>query len=317
MFDNPWVLGVGSLVFALVVFLIYWIPRHQCRSIEDGAARIALENDVRMNTAQIFGGLLALGTLILSIQEFLFNHQTEIEHQVRAQYSQDTEFFMTAVAQLGSENTTDAIAAIGAIGRIMETSENDFWPLTEVLTAFIRQEAAIQGEVRDYMNQDRKHPNYNGLKYKPNPEPRGHIEAAVHLLGRPSIAQKRNCLRQQRKKELGDTVRDDERWLGRELELRATDLSGFHLSNLDLRHANLRGANLLDSDFQHTVLVGVDAEASEWGDREPFGLRAILDDTTSFSWADIEPKPDGKPAPASAEPDSATGCGYLFESRRL
>jgi pentapeptide repeat protein len=157
-------------------------------------------------------------------QESLQDTRENSEENLRlARGGQITERFTRAIDQLGATNDNSKnlelrLGGIYALERIARESEEDHWPIMEVLTAYVRQHASWRPEEAQQVR-DR---------------PAADIRAIMTVLGR-------------RTRSLGH--REPAR-----LDLHATTLTRAalfkaYLSRADLWGANLRGVNLVGADL--------------------------------------------------------------------
>ena len=93
------------------------------------------ENSYRATLAQILGGI-AVGIGIYFAWE---NLTTVREGQI-------TERFTRSVDQLGSKELEIRLGGIYALERIANESEKDYWPIMEILTAYIRKNSPVEIE---------------------------------------------------------------------------------------------------------------------------------------------------------------------------
>ena len=98
--------------------------------------------------AQIVAGLVLLLGVYLT-----YRRVTSAENAVEvAQEGQITERFTRAIEQLGDEKLAVRLGGIYALERIARDSERDHWPIMEVLTAFVRENARwkVPRELSDF-----------------------------------------------------------------------------------------------------------------------------------------------------------------------
>lgn len=67
-----------------------------------------------------------------------------LEDSVLARETHVTELFTKAIDQLGSENLSVRLGGIYALERIANESERDFWPIMQVLSAFIKERCPLR-----------------------------------------------------------------------------------------------------------------------------------------------------------------------------
>jgi uncharacterized protein YjbI with pentapeptide repeats len=132
-------------VLAVGYVLLWWLPKRQVAHLVGAVAAGELfqrENEARQTWAGIIGGLVVLGTLY-----FTWRRVGATERQVEvAREGQITERFTRAIEQLGSEKLEVRLGGIYALERIARDSEKDHWPIMEVLTAYVRENAARPDE---------------------------------------------------------------------------------------------------------------------------------------------------------------------------
>jgi Pentapeptide repeats (8 copies) len=86
--------------------------------------------DLVLALAQILGGAALLSGLYVTWRTLQVNREGQI-----------TERFTRAIDQLGSEELEIRLGGIYALERIARESEDDYWPIMEILTAYVRQRA--------------------------------------------------------------------------------------------------------------------------------------------------------------------------------
>ncbi len=124
-----------------------------------------------------------------------------------------------AVDQLRDRNLGVRLGGIYALERLARTSENDYWPIMEILTAFVRERASVT------KNQPPKEPP---LRLAPD------IQAALDVMGR-----RRHTYQD------GESQRLDLRGTDlRRVNLAGAKLAGAILSEVRLEEANLAGISL-------------------------------------------------------------------------
>ncbi|WP_135613016.1 pentapeptide repeat-containing protein [Methanococcoides sp. AM1] len=221
-----------SIFIALIgFFLIGVIPIYQVSQIDATSISILdlakLENEFRAAMAQIFGGLLLLIGIYLTWRRISAMEQTvEI-----TQKGQITERFTRAIDQLGNDKVEVNTGGIYALERIANESSEDYWPIIEILTSYIRKNSPPEpGMERNELPID--------------------IEAIINVLrrrknyyenGEPSpINLKQTYL------EFAD--------------LNFINLKGANLSSANLFGANLFGANLFGANLEFANLEEADLD---------------------------------------------------------
>jgi uncharacterized protein YjbI with pentapeptide repeats len=223
------------LVFLLGVLagLILWqVPQLQITAARERLAaedqlspteRLTLENDLfQAETAarSTLALILAAGGLLLGLSIAWRRYEISRELQTH-------ERFAKAVEQLGSERSdgsarTEArLGGIYALERLLAESEREYWPIMEVLTAYVRENAAWKPDARSA--------SASGPFILP-----ADVQAILAVLGR-------------RKPHANSTER-------RLLDLRETDLRGANLSGSRLDGVTLHGAHLEKIDATRSIL---------------------------------------------------------------
>lgn len=210
---------------------------------------LELQNSYRATIVQALGGLFLLLGLYLT-----WRRVTATEQQVViAGEGQITERFTRAIEQLGSEKLAVRLGGIYALERIARDSERDHWPIMEVLTGYVRENAprSEDGEGEDL-------PSW----------PATDIQAVLTVLRRRRV--------------------DFETDRNQRLDLRVTNLNSADLSRArlstarasgsgldgpdlfmaalpfaDLSKAHLRGADLYDANLTGADLGGADLSGAQ------------------------------------------------------
>jgi hypothetical protein len=234
---------LGIVILVLIIwFLPYWQVPVSGLSLKDRLHQI---NEYRRTLAQIVGGiaggfLALIGLYIAWVRSKALRDQAEV-----AREQQLTDLYVKAVEQLGSENLQIRLGGIYALERIARESPKDHWPIMEVLTAFVRENAPLREETPEIEpakeessaapdTEEIAEPKYHAPRMKLPTD----IQAVLTVLGRTAIAYAQK----------GET---------RSLDLRATDLA-FAV----LRKANLQRVLLQRSNLQLSFLIGADLQGA-------------------------------------------------------
>jgi len=169
--------------------------------------------------AQIFGGI----AVAISIYFAWGNLVTAREGQV-------TERFTRAVNQLGSDKIEIRLGGIYALERIANESEKDYWPIMEILTAYIREKSSIENKHQSYLNED--------------------IQAILSV-----IRIRKHFLNNGENKGL-----DLHKTYLKEANLEGANLEGANLEGAYLRQAQLKGADLRQARLKEAELIEVHLE---------------------------------------------------------
>ncbi len=223
-------MAVGIFVVAILAAIVLWlVPLYQVdiarqrlaltEQIEP-ASRLALEHQL----LEAENGARATLALILAAAGLLFGsaiiwRRYEISRELKTH-----ERFAQAVEHLGSERgdgsarTEARLGGIYALERLASESEREYWPVIEVLTAYVRENAAWKATERGVASGSVRPP--------------ADIQAIMAVLGRRHAAPE-----------------------GRLLDLRETDLRGANLSGSRLEGITLQGAHLDQVDASHALLT--------------------------------------------------------------
>ncbi len=258
---RPLVSGVAlTLVALLVVVGLAWkVPIWQLASRAASLAPdryLELQNSYRTTIVQALGGIVLLFGIYVTWRRVAATEQ----QVVIAGEGQITERFARAIELLGSEKLAVRLGGIYALERIARDSERDHWPIMEVLTAYVRENAPRPEEAEDAEEQ------------YPTPVATD-IQAILTVIGRRRVEFERAGERilDLRRTNLSLASLLNAKLSGANLlfahlfgaDLSGADLSdanlcGVNLSEADLSEADLSGAHLLGADLRGANLSGVD-----------------------------------------------------------
>jgi uncharacterized protein YjbI with pentapeptide repeats len=223
------------LLFVLLLLALQYIPHYQVAqfNITNQKDLADAENSYRATLAQIFGGVaIAIGLYytwrrIGIAEEDLKTTQKTLEV---AQEGQITERFTRAIEQLGAVDTAGnpaieiRLGGIYALERIANESDKDYWPIMEILTAYIRENSPSIGikneDIHGVLKQEKISLD---------------IQAILTVIRR-------------RKNSFNDG------------ESNSLDLSSSYLGWTDLRKVNLADANLQGANLYGSGLQGANFE---------------------------------------------------------
>jgi hypothetical protein len=129
--------SVGSAVVAALVWLWWWVPKWQMRSITaaDPKARADIEDNFRKTIGQLIGGTLVLvgaGTgAVIAYLQLSQQQQSSRDLLISNQVAKGFE-------QLGSVQVVVRLGGIYALEGVMNISEQYQKPVLEALSAFVR-----------------------------------------------------------------------------------------------------------------------------------------------------------------------------------
>jgi hypothetical protein len=234
------------LVVAGAIWALIYVPKWQVPVCPPGQDSLPpkicfdIENEARRTLAYILAGILAIFGIYMAHRRI-----RAIERQVLvAQEGQITERFTRAIEQLGSDKMEIRLGGIYALERIANDSDNDYWPIIETLTAYVRYRAPWQepsSTSSESVSKEESEPN----RPTPGIKPPTAIQAILTVLGR-------------RKYRYGQ--REEEPLNLRETDLRGADLSKAHLEDASLSRAHLERANLIEAHLQRANFQGTHFE---------------------------------------------------------
>lgn len=137
--QRPLTCIVCIIVIVTAAILLIALPHWQVSGINNVTEKVTLENQSRATLAQILGGI-AVGIGVY----FAWGNLTT------AREGQITDRFTRAVDQLGATDIDGnpaieiRLGGIYALERIANESEKDYWPIMEILTAYIRKNTSAE-----------------------------------------------------------------------------------------------------------------------------------------------------------------------------
>jgi uncharacterized protein YjbI with pentapeptide repeats len=231
------------IIIFLVMFLLLalqYIPHYQVAqfNITNQKDLADAENSYRATLAQIFGGVaIAIGIY------YTWRRITIAEEDLKStKEGQITERFTRAIDQLGAVDKDGnpaieiRLGAIYALERIADESDQDYWAIIEILTAYVRKNSPyekIKGKEIDY------NPFHNVINKKEESiveKKPFDIQAILTVIGRRKYSPYS-----------GETEY---------LDLSKTNLSGYNLTGANLKQADLQEANLQEINLCYANLKG-------------------------------------------------------------
>ena len=249
------------LVLGAVGIALLEIPRWQATQLPPSAKPVEhfqAENEARRTLAQI---LLGLGGIVALYAAWRRTRALEDNVKV-AQDSQLTERFTKAIEQLaatdkdGNPALEIRLGGIYALERIARDSERDHWTVMEVLTAYVRKNAAWKYNLEGspgVVDDSEETPSDDGFPQVPID-----IQAILTVLGRRERGEQRE---QRRHLNLAATDLADADLTDAHLEradLSFACLSAANLSRAHLEEANLENSFLISTRLMNTHLEGAD-----------------------------------------------------------
>ena len=142
----------GILLASLLIFLfpLWQVSRY---GINNATIEADLENQYRATLAQILGGVAIGITLYYTWRRITIAEEDLKITQENLKVAQDnlkvtqegqiTERFTRAIDQLGNKKIEIRLGGIYSLERISKESDQDYWPIMEVLTAYVRNHSGI------------------------------------------------------------------------------------------------------------------------------------------------------------------------------
>lgn len=229
--------SLGLLILFIVV--LWKLPQWQADSwIKRGSREdlAKLEEESRKTLAQVIGGLALLGGLYFTWMTVKVSQEGQI-----------TERFTKAIEQLGATDGQGGkklevrLGGIYALERIARDSERDHWPIMEVLTTYVRENAPWkEDETPEVSNKVLPNPSeHKETKDQSPPKLSADIQAILTVVGR-----------RVRTYEKGE----EERLNLSNTDLRGANLVGAHLEGANLGKAHLERANLGKAHLEGAIL---------------------------------------------------------------
>jgi len=212
--------------------------------------------------AQIFGGIaIAIGLYytwrrIGIAEEDLKATQKTLEV---AQEGQITERFSRAIEQFGSQNLEIRLGGIYALERIANESDKDYWPIMEILTAYIRNHSPI--EMKDKTETEWIEDGNGGTNEDKHAVRLAHdIEAIITVIRRSKpllipTSEEHNHL------DLHETYLYTSCF--QKAQLDRVNFQNSHFVSANLQGANLKGANFRSSNLQGADLHGANLQGAD------------------------------------------------------
>lgn len=232
---------LASVLVLVVVALAVWkVPEWQlsgARGRVPVRELLELENAYRATVAQAVGGLILAIGVVFTWRQLSHTGRTLLitqEGQITDRFSRAIEQ-LGAVDDRGNKRLEVRLGGIYALERIARDSPRDYWPIMEILTAYVRQNAPWR-EGESYADKladlSAGHRDLHG--HGPGPD----VQAVLTVLGRRPHA---------------DAEREHQRLDLSFTDLRRAELIGANFDRTDFTGACLDQAALLRSRFRHAV----------------------------------------------------------------
>lgn len=240
----PLLLSTGMAGVAAFLAVLWLLPQWQTETLElEPKDRVELQNSTRATLAQILGGSLFILTAYATWQNIDATQQNlklSADKAVNDRFAQAVELLNKP-----GNNTYNRISGIYVLESISREAPQYYWPILELLTAYVREHARPPGAApaRAKVARDPITPELRailqvlGRRTNPPPSVRAPLDPGVHLAG----------------VYLPDASLN-------EADLHAVDLGGASLTGAALHRANLRDAFLVSADLHGADLVGAHLE---------------------------------------------------------
>lgn len=195
----------------------------------------ALQNEIRKTFLTVVGGAFALVALYLTYRRV----RVAEEGHITDRYSKAIEL-LGALNAKNEPNVEVRLGAIYALERIAFDSPRDHWPIMEVLTAYVRQNAPAPAQIEQGTEAESKQPERKIAK-----EPATEIQAILTVLGRRRRGHRREG--KNRSLDLNYSDLDGARFVGAHLD--ATNFEGAHLGGARFNNAHLEGARFVSANL--------------------------------------------------------------------
>jgi len=279
LFDKTWVQLVGVtgaiILFVLVAGLLldWYISPENSKAKRDLVQALAL---ITAGVAGAFGiyftwrgqritreGLQLTRADLESTQKDTAQqlHLTQQELHL-TERGQITERFTRAIDQLGSKELEIRLGGIYALERIARDSEQDHWPIMEVLTAYVRQHAR-ERPMREGQEEE-------AVEKQSEEDLRGKVEPTEVRTLAPDIQAILTVLGRRAR-----SPREPERLDLHETDLRGAILVRANLSGAELSGAGLSEAQLLSADLSVVGLAGADLSRANLLGAKLFGASLV------------------------------------------
>lgn len=223
---------LGSAIW----FLLWKLPKDQVLFLQGTGLKpnelFVLENEFRRTIVQTIGGIALLIGLYFTWKTVRVSREGQI-----------TDRFTKAIQQLGDPKLEVRLGGIFALERIANESEKDRDNISEILSAYVRENAGWKGR----------------KKYEQQLRPSTDVQAILTVLGRrKKISSLTHFFRYALNGEVHMFVLNLP-----ETDLRGANLYSAQLDNANLNGANLEGASLLDATLEKSFLQKTNLSGSK------------------------------------------------------
>jgi hypothetical protein len=221
--------------------------------------------------------LTPIGALLVGLAAFGQWRTARLRHEEQTNADRQrriTESFSKAVEQLGSDKLEVRLGGIYSLERISKESPDDYWPVMENLTAFVRERSRPNEAERNSQDLEQRVSRRAYFLWQEAGRPDGRAEdfwadaAAQEEFGEPATdvaAVLTVIMRRSKQSRERESVNY---WV---LDLRGAilkqcDLYNVHLEGANLRSAHLERANLYDAHLEGAGLIAAHLEGAYLND---------------------------------------------------
>lgn len=245
----------GLTLYVLLGVFLWWLLQLYVdpSAIKDPSKEATVKKDLLQALGLIMAGVAgAIGIYFTWRGQRLTQESTQ-ETLLVTREGQVTDRFTRAIDQLGKTQGDDGktksleirLGGIYALERIAKESEEDYWPIMEILTAYVRRNAPLPPEDRqDDKDEAKQHSALRGIgRRETNEDLDPDISAVMTILRR-------------RTRSYGHGEPEP-------LDLNKTNLSQADLREANLSQADLRGVNLSQANLFRTDLYEADLSEAD------------------------------------------------------
>ena len=247
----PWIALAALALLALAAVTL--LPPLISPDLDDPHAQFEVRNEAFRTVAAIIGGIVVVAGVFIN-----WRRVSQLERQVNAaELGQITERFTRAIDQLGAVRPNGEPApeiragGVRSLERIARESDEDFWPVLDILTAYLRSELGVSDPEHFDVLEEQLYEARDRMDLAFTVEAVGRLwpgkgETVQVPLNLAYTFVPRLTLRA--------TNLIEANLLG--AMLRSADFSGANLQSVDLRSADLRGAWFRDAHLRGARLTG-------------------------------------------------------------
>ena len=269
-------IGWSTVATAILAALIL-VPPLIAPELSDAQAQFEVRDRARLTVATIVGGLILLVGVRMN-----WRRVSALERQVAtAQLGEITERFTRAIDQLGAVRPDNAVApeiragGIRSLERIARESEDDFWPILDILSAYFRSVSRTP----DNDHWDELAPKAYEIRYRMDVA--FTIEAITRLWPTERTANHRPL-------DLAGAFVPRVMLAGKHLQ--GAELTRAHLEDADLRGCNLEDTSLHGANLERALLQGAKLENADVGfaSLQNADLESVDADGANFLGANLD-----------------------------